>query len=179
EEPPPAGSEHRHGQQHDQRSDDEPGEVGFAKDVHRRTEVDLPHEIGDRGNGQDQRPDDPDRALHPTRSARTARVSCSNAMFAAATAVCWPGPSYGGLTSTTSYPENESPPSARTNPSASRVLSPPASGVPVPGAKAGSRTSTSKEKKSGPSPTRLRTFSPYSTELMVTSSSQEITSNPS
>ena len=58
-------------------------------------------------------------------------------------------------------------------------VNPPASGVPVPGANAGSRTSTSNERKSGPSPTRARTRAPYSSGLSVTSSSHGITSKPS
>ena len=52
-------------------------------------------------------------------------------MFDAAIAVGAPGPSYGGLTSTTSYPEKRRPRRARTKAKASRVVGPPASGVPL------------------------------------------------
>ena len=52
--------------------------------------------------------------------------------------------SYCGATSTTSPETMSSPTSPRKSSSASRVVKPPISGVPVPGAKAGSRLSTSK-----------------------------------
>ena len=63
-----------------------------------------------------------------------------------------PGPSYGGDTSTTSQPTRSMPRSARTNASASAVEKPPTSGVPVPGANAGSRKSMSNDTKTGLSP---------------------------
>ena len=62
--------------------------------------------------------------------------------------------SYAGATSTTSAPTMVMPSSPRSRCSSSRLLRPPISGVPVPGAKAGSRTSTSTERKTGPGPTR-------------------------
>ena len=52
------------------------------------------------------------------------------------------------------------PASARRNPMASCGSSPPTSGVPVPGANAGSSTSMSNERYAGPSPTRSRTRAP-------------------
>src|SRR3954463_12052180 len=78
-------------------------------------------------------------------------------MLAAASAVCCPGPSYGGETSTTSAPTRSILRNARRKASASVVERPPTSGVPVPGANAGSRTSTSKERKTGRLPTRVDT----------------------
>src|SRR5206468_12241862 len=80
--------------------------------------------------GQDQReaqgvPDHRPSAITDTSSKRR---------FAASSAVIWPGPSYGGDTSTTSAPTRESPWRARTRLSASYDVSPPTSGVPVAGA---------------------------------------------
>ena len=49
------------------------------------------------------------------------------------------------------------PPSARRKASASAVVSPPTSGVPVPGANAGSRKSTSNVRNTGRCPARART----------------------
>ena len=71
-----------------------------------------------------------------------------------------PGPSYGGETSTTSQPASLIPRSARRNASASAVEKPPTSGVPVPGANAGSRKSMSNETNTGRAPTLPSTSSP-------------------
>ena len=79
----------------------EPREARLGEDVERRPEVDLPHKVGDGAGREDERPDDADSTIHAPHP-RTSRVRSSNATFAAATAVGWPGPSYGGLTSTTS-----------------------------------------------------------------------------
>src|SRR5581483_9995875 len=77
----------------------------------------------------------------------TARsASSSSATFAAARAVGCPAPSYGGETSTTSAPTSRRPRSARSSATASAVEKPAISGVPVPGAKSGSRKSMSNEK---------------------------------
>ena len=70
--------------------------------------------------------------------------SSSNMIVAPFSAVI-PPRSNGGETSTMSAPAISSPASRRTMPCASRMLRPPASGVPVPGAKAGSSESMSKE----------------------------------
>ncbi len=67
----------------------------------------------------------------------------ANIMFAPISAVP-PDWSKGGATSTTSAPMMFSPRIPRTMRCASRGVRPPISGVPVPGAKAGSRQSTSK-----------------------------------
>ena len=55
-------------------------------------------------------------------------------MFAARSAVGWPGESYDGETSTTSHPTRLTPVTARTNAAAWADVGPPISGVPVPGA---------------------------------------------
>ena len=68
-----------------------------------------------------------------------------------------PGGIERGLTSTQSKPRKSSPASDRRNVNASRLVGPPTSGVPVPGANAGSTKSTSNERKHGPIPTRSRT----------------------
>src|SRR5215203_2543709 len=70
--------------------------------------------------------------------------SSSYATWAAAIPVisAW---SYGGETSTMSAPTTLTPTRARSVCNSSRLVSPPASGVPVPGAWAGSRTSMSTE----------------------------------
>src|SRR5574340_939243 len=99
EQAPPPGREDRDRQHHDRDREDEPAEARLPQHVHRRPEVDLPDEVADRGRGQNDRAEEADAAGH--RSASTSSVSSSNATFAAATAVGWPGPSYGGLTSTT------------------------------------------------------------------------------
>ena len=91
-------------------------------------------------------------------SARSA--SSSKTTFAAASAVGCPVPSYAGATSTTSQPARLIPRKDRRNATASAVEKPAISGVPVPGAKAGSRKSMSKDMKTGRSPTLLRTRSP-------------------
>ena len=49
--------------------------------------------------------------------------------------------------------------SPRTNSSPCQLARPPATGVPVPGAKAGSRPSMSKDKYTGASPARSSTIS--------------------
>src|SRR5262249_18540795 len=80
-------------------------------------------------------------ALHHFCSAR--RLTSSKSRLAAMSAVICPGPSYGGETSTMSAPTSDWPTSARTSTSASYDVSPPTSGVPVPGANAGSSASMS------------------------------------
>ena len=70
-------------------------------------------------------------------------VSTSMAIRSAASAVM-PATSNGGHTSTTSAAHrSSSAPTRRSAPRSSRVVRPPGSGVPVPGAKAGSSTSMS------------------------------------
>ena len=76
-------------------------------------------------------------------------------------------------------PVNRMPASARTSASASRGSSPATSGVPVPGANAGSITSMSKLKNAGASPTRSRTRRAYSAGSIARSSSSATTSKPS
>ncbi len=72
----------------------EPREVGLAEHIERRAELDLPDEIADRERGENERARDPNPTGHPASAReRTSRVNSSNAMFAAATAVGWPGPS--------------------------------------------------------------------------------------
>src|SRR5204863_9785210 len=72
-------------------------------------------------------------------------VTISNMRLAASSDVTWPGPSYGGETSTTSAPTRFIPASPRNRASASYEVSPPTSGVPVAGAYAGSTASISNE----------------------------------
>src|SRR5437899_12566834 len=62
----------------------------------------------------------------------------SKSRLAARSEVIWPGPSYGGDTSTRSQPTSGSPWRLLTSTSASQELSPPTSGLPVAGASAGS-----------------------------------------
>src|SRR5205085_5484164 len=69
--------------------------------------------------------------------ARACSETISQATLAASSAVGWPGPSYGGATSTTSAPTRWSPVRARTKPIASPEVGPATSGVPVPGVYAG------------------------------------------
>jgi len=83
-------------------------------------------------------------------------------------------PVKGGETSTTSAPARRIPRSARRKASASAVEKPATSGVPVPGANAGSRKSMSKERKTGRWPTRSRTTRPYSAGPSARSSSLAI-----
>ncbi len=80
--------------------------------------------------------------------------------------------SYGGETSTTSNARKSIPVSARRYASACELVGPPTSGVPVPGANAGSTKSTSKDRNAGASPTRARTRSPYCCGVSVSSSAQ-------
>ncbi len=99
QEPAPARSQHRNRQNHDRGRGGEPRKVGLAEHVERRRKVDLPDEVADRKRGEHERAPDPYPATHsPSARPRTSRVSSSNAMFAAG----WLGPSWGGLTSTTS-----------------------------------------------------------------------------
>src|SRR6266498_155089 len=96
------------------------------------------------GHGALQRPPGPvasDRAVPrrrlaiPDRASRTIRL--------ARKAVTWPGPSYAGDSSTTSRPTTGSSRAQRRTASSSwRLVRPPGSGVPVPGAMPGSTTST-------------------------------------
>ena len=81
--------------------------ANHARSVSARTssvvrELDLPDEIGDGRGGKDDRPDTPCVPGHSGLVASTSSVKSSYATFDAATAVGAPGPSYGGLTSTTS-----------------------------------------------------------------------------
>lgn len=75
----------------------------------------------------------------------TIRLRISNSTCAPAWAV-FVVASYCGATSTTSPPTRSTPFSPRRSSSTSRVVSPPTYGVPVPGAKAGSTLSTSKDR---------------------------------
>ena len=75
----------------------------------------------------------------------TIRLRISNSICAPACAV-FVVASYCGATSTRSPPTMSMPFSPRRIACASRVVSPPISGVPVPGAKAGSSASMSKER---------------------------------
>src|SRR5215203_3753574 len=75
-------------------------------------------------------------------------------ILSAASAVMSADPTPVGITSTMSAPTTSScAATSRTAQSSSAVVIPPGSGVPVPGAKAGSRTSMSTVRKTGPSPT--------------------------
>src|SRR5206468_9759057 len=114
---------------------------------------------------------------HARISAR--RESSSYITVAPASAVTEPGPSYGGETSTTSQPSSRIPRRLRTNASASAVEKPPTSGVPVPGANAGSRKSMSNDMNTGRSPTFERTRSPYRAAPRSRSSSDDSTVKPS
>jgi len=87
-----------------------------------------------------------------TLSARMHRISY---IMVAPTSAVFPEGSNGGDTSTTSPPIRSRPRRPRTNACASIVVIPPTSGVPVPGANAGSRQSISKEMYVGPSPATL------------------------
>ena len=83
----------------------------------------------------DRRPLSPRRIAIPVRMSSAARSPASAVM---------PAGSNGGQTSTTSAAQSStSRPTRRSAARSSRVVSPPGSGVPVPGAKAGSRTSMS------------------------------------
>src|SRR2546430_8321002 len=97
---------------------------------------------GSEAGANDDRPETVAAPLHFW-SAR--RLTSSKRRLAASSAVIWPGPSDGGETSTTSAPTSACPASARTSTSASYEASPPTSGVPVPGANAGSTASMSNE----------------------------------
>ena len=108
----PAERERRNRPDHDPHGEREPGDAGVPEHVDRRAEVDLPDEVRDRRPREQERADDAGGSSHAW--ARTSSVRSSYATFAAAIAVGWPGPSYGGLTSTTSKPEKRSPRSART-----------------------------------------------------------------
>ena len=77
------------------------------------------------------------------RHASSTRHRISNSIEAPLKAVSVPG-SNDGATSTRSPPTKSIPRRARNSRSASRAVMPPASGVPVPGASAGSRLSMSK-----------------------------------
>src|SRR3954465_8332066 len=111
---------------------------------------------------------------------RTALSERSSYMtFAPASAVMHPALSYGGETSTTSQPTRSIPRSARRNASASAVEKPPTSGVPVPGAKAGSRKSMSNDRKTGLPCDLSRTSSPYCCAPASLSSSVVSTVKPS
>src|SRR5580765_5307160 len=117
---------------------------------------------------------------HPLPGHDASAVSARNsyATFAPSSAVTWPALSYGGETSTTSKPLKRSPASERMKASASCGKRPATSGVPVPGANAGSSTSMSKLKNAGPSPTRSRTRRPYSSGDSDRRSSPRTISNP-
>src|SRR4051812_9214897 len=111
---------------------------------------------------------------------RTAlRERSSYMTFAAASAVMLPALSYGGETSTTSQPTRSIPRSERSKASASAVENPPTSGVPVPGAKAGSRKSMSNDRKTGLPCVLSRTSAPYSCDPVSLSSSVVSTVKPS
>ena len=102
----------------------------------------------------------------------------SYAAWAAATPVisAW---SYAGATSTMSAPTRLSSPNDRRMLSSSRLVSPPASGVPVPGAYAGSSTSMSSETYVGRSPTRALICSTAPRQPMSSMSCAPMTWKPS
>ena len=79
----------------------------------------------------------------------------SNTIFAARYAVVSPAVSYAGRTSTISNPMKLRSLIFLTRSSDSYDVNPPTSGVPVPGAYAGSTKSISKVRKHGVSPTLL------------------------
>src|SRR4029077_9085322 len=108
---------------------------------------------------------------------RATTESSSKSRFAAGTPVMAPGPSEGGETSTMSPAASSSPRRPRTRPRASYEVRPPASGVPVPGAYAGSAASTSNEQKTGPPASRRRPSATGPTPPSFTSSIR-ITSKP-
>src|SRR5471032_802129 len=85
---------------------------------------------------------------------RTHNISYSR--FAPTSAVL-PDGSYGGEISTRSHPTISSPRQPRMISSACQIVRPPISGVPVPGAKLGSRPSISKLRYTGPAPSFART----------------------
>jgi hypothetical protein len=78
-----------------------------------------------------------------------------------------PAGSKDGATSTQSNARKSIPVSARRYASASPLVGPPTSGVPVPGANAGSTKSMSNDRNAGASPTRARTRLPYSSGVSV------------
>src|SRR5207237_9978879 len=136
-----AGAERHHQASGDDR--DDPGahdDDGSESEVH-----DSAHYAG-------ARPGMPCRSRR--QRAISARNSCSN--VPASNDVTSPE-SYCGCTSTRSKPTNSMPRNPRTRRKASRLLGPPTSGVPVPGAKPGSTKSMSKVRKTGPAPIRCRT----------------------
>src|SRR5215211_520312 len=100
------------------------------------------------------------------RSAMPPRISLM--ILSAASALMSADPTPVGITSTISAPITSScVATCRTAQSSSAVVIPPGSGVPVPGAKAGSRTSMSTVRKTGPAPTastarRMTSFMPRS-----------------
>src|SRR6185369_11344957 len=84
-------------------------------------------------------------SARPVRISRTTRSAASAVMSAEPTAI--------GITSTTSAPRSSTREAiSRTAQRRSPVVMPPGSGVPVPGAKAGSSTSMSTVRKTGPGP---------------------------
>src|SRR5207237_5672878 len=98
-----------------------------------------------RGGEQGERDEDGGARQAPAHRPRARTLTSSNMRFAASSEVIWPGPSYGGETSTTSAPTSDWPTSARTSVSASYDVRPPTSGVPAAGADAGPTASMSNE----------------------------------
>src|SRR5262249_33248568 len=72
-------------------------------------------------------------------------LTSSKSRLAPSSAVICPGPSYGRARSTMCAPTTHSPGTASTSRGAASDVSPPTSGVPVPGGNAGSTASMSNE----------------------------------
>ena len=113
EEPAPAQREDRHREHHDRHREGEPAEARPRRGCRASSRA----RSSRRGRRSRPRSGRASRraACYGSRAApgATSSVRSSNAMFAAATAVGCPRPSYGGLTSTTSYPEKRRPRRAR------------------------------------------------------------------
>ena len=166
-----------HRPDHDRDGQREPREVRVREDVERRSEVDLPDEVArsPRPSGRRSRPDV---------SSDSWREDVERQQLVGGVRLPrWPSGARGRRTA-------GSPPRRRSRRSAAPAAragnrmppessEPAGSGVPVPGAYAGSRTSMSKERKSGPSPARARARAPYASGESATSSSHGITSKPS
>ena len=116
-------------------------------------------------------PTTPPSKTSPQKSTRPAQPSPPRLVISA-----W---SYAGATSTMSAPTNCRPCRPRSRPSISRELMPAISGVPVPGACAGSRLSMSMLRYTGPSPTRSRTRATTPSTPWVVNSSAWMMQNPS
>jgi hypothetical protein len=73
EQPSPSPGEAGDRDHHDRDRQREPRDVRVREDVERRSEVDLPDEVGDRRGGQDERPDLPRPTRHAPLAPRASR----------------------------------------------------------------------------------------------------------